>query len=62
MQVLITKINKKLNHWEKIRDFHLVVEVLTIEDGYLTPSMKLSRDNVQKHFEKEIEQMYEGHV
>ena len=62
IQSLITKINKKLNHWEKIRDFHLSFEMLTIEDGYLTPSMKLSRHNVEKHFEKEIEAMYEGHV
>ncbi len=62
IKALISKINKKLNYWEKIRDFHLISEVLTIEDGYLTPSMKLARGNVQKRFEKEIEVMYEGHI
>ncbi len=59
---LIARINKKLNHWEKIRAFHLVTEILTIEDGELTPSMKLARERVQKRFEDEIESMYKGHV
>ena len=58
----IESINKKLNHWEKIRDFHLVSEILTIEDGYLTPSMKLSKESVEKRFKNEIEKMYEKHI
>lgn len=59
---LITKIDKKLNHWEKIRDFHLITEPLTIENGDLTPSMKLARDYVQTRFKDEIENMYRGHI
>ncbi len=59
---LITKIDKKLNHWEKIRDFHLITETLTIENGDLTPSMKLARDHVEKRFQNEIERMYRGHI
>jgi long-chain acyl-CoA synthetase len=59
---LIAKINKKLNHWEKIRDFHLITDPLTIENGDLTPSMKLARDHVLKRFQGEIEQMYRGHI
>jgi long-chain acyl-CoA synthetase len=59
---LISKINKKLNHWERIRGFHLVTEMLTIESGELTPSMKLAREHVRKRFEDEIESMYKGHV
>jgi long-chain acyl-CoA synthetase len=59
---LITKIDKKLNHWEKIRDFHLITETLTIENGDLTPSMKLARDHVEKRFLNEIDKMYRGHI
>lgn len=59
---LIKKIDKKLNHWEKIRKFHLISETLTIEDGDLTPSMKLARDHVHTHFDDEIENMYRGHI
>ncbi len=62
INMLISKINKKLNHWEKIRAFHLVTQTLTIEDGALTPSMKLSRKRVQKRFKDEIEHMYKDHV
>ena len=57
---LIARINKKLNHWEKIRGFHLITESLSIENGDLTPSMKLAREHIQKRFKEEIENMYGG--
>ena len=59
---LITGIDKKLNHWEKIRDFHLITETLSIENGDLTPSMKLARDHVEDRFQDEIKKMYRGHI
>jgi long-chain acyl-CoA synthetase len=59
---LIERIDKKLNHWEKIRDFHLTTEKLSIENGDLTPSMKLARDHVEERFQDEIEKMYKGHI
>ncbi len=59
---LITRINKKLNHWERIRNFHLITESLSIENGDLTPSMKLAREHIQKRFQERIEAMYEGHI
>ena len=62
IQRLIKTINRKLNEWEKIRNFHLSTEVLSIEAGDLTPSMKLVRDHVQERFSDAIEQMYEGHI
>jgi len=58
----IKKINKKLNHWEKIRNFYLISETLTIEDGDLTPSMKLARNHVEDRFNEVIENMYTGHI
>ncbi len=59
---LIARINKKFNHWERVRAFHLITEPLTIENGDLTPSMKLARDHVLDRFQDEIEQMYRGHI
>ena len=41
---LIAKINKKLNHWEKIRAYKVISETSSIEDGFLTPSMKLAKN------------------
>jgi len=59
---LIARTNKKLNHWERIRNFHLITEPLSIENGDLTPSMKLAREHIQKRFQERIEAMYEGHM
>ena len=59
----ITKINKRLNHWERIRDFHLITDRLSIKNGELTPSMKLAREVVENRFKDEIMDMYKkGHI
>ncbi|HSR73648.1 MAG TPA: long-chain fatty acid--CoA ligase [Sulfurovum sp.] len=59
---LIERVNTKLNRWEKIRNYHLVTESLKIENGDITPSMKLARAHIEKHFEKEIAKMYGEHI
>ncbi len=59
---LIAKVNQKLNHWEKIRKYYLITESLTIENGDITPSMKLAREHIEEHFKKEITLMYGGHL
>lgn len=51
-------INKKLNHWEKIRKFHISREIASIKNGMLTPSMKLKRYAIEDFFKKEIDNMY----
>lgn len=58
----IAKLNKKLNHWEKIRVYHIISDELSIEGGHLTPSMKLAKSHLMKEYAEEIERMYEGHV
>ena len=62
MDRLVGDVNRNLNEWEKIRKYHLVTEKLTVENGLITPSMKLVRGQIESHFQKEIEQMYGGHV
>ena len=59
---LIARIDKKLNHWGKIRDFQLITDKLSIANGELTPSMKLARELVEERFKVEIENMYRGHI
>jgi long-chain acyl-CoA synthetase len=59
---LIKKINRKLNHWEKVRKFYLISATLTIEDGDLTPSMKLARQRVESRFKDVIDNLYAGHI
>ena len=58
----IKTLNHKLNHWERIRAFKLLENTLSIENGELTPSMKLAKKYLMERYEDEIEEMYRGHV
>ncbi len=58
----ISKLNKKFNHWERVRKFTVISDVLSIESGHLTPSMKLSKKHLMEVYSEEIEEMYKGHV
>jgi len=62
MDALVDDVNRNLNAWEKIRQYRLVTEELTVEKGEITPSMKLVRGELEARFQKEIEQMYGGHL
>ena len=41
-----------------IRKFRILARDFTIEDGELTPTMKIKRKIVNEHFADEIESMY----
>ena len=58
----VAQINKKLNHWEKVREYRVISDVLSIEDGFLTPSMKLAKKQLMEHYMTEIKTMYKDHV
>lgn len=55
---LINKINQSLNDWEKIRKFELILDELSIENGDLTPSMKLKRSALEKKYHNIIDKFY----
>ena len=40
--------NKNFGHWEQVKTFKLTPEVWTVEDGHLTPTMKVKRKNVKE--------------
>jgi long-chain acyl-CoA synthetase len=56
----IKELNSKLNRWETIKKFTILPRDLTIEDGEITPSMKLKRRSVEQNFAGDIDKMYEG--
>ena len=56
----VKQLNEKLNRWETVKKFAILPRDLSIEDGELTPSMKIKRRVVERTFAGEIEQMYEG--
>jgi long-chain acyl-CoA synthetase len=56
----VKELNEKLNRWETIKKFTILPRDLTIEDGEITPSLKLKRRVIESNFQSEIEKMYEG--
>ena len=54
----ITRINKKLNHWEQIRKWTLIGDELTTESGLLTPTLKIRRKVAEEVYSQQIEAMY----
>ncbi len=58
----IDQLNSRLNRWETIKKFAILPRDFTIDDGELTPSMKIKRRQVEENFSEEIERMYAGTV
>jgi long-chain acyl-CoA synthetase len=57
-QKIVDEVNKGLGHFETMKRMKVVGEEWTIEDGELTPSMKLKRRVVEKKYAAEIEEFY----
>ncbi len=54
------KVNSLFARVEHVRDFRVLPRDFTVEDGELTPTLKIKRRVINEHFEDEIESMYEG--
>jgi len=54
----IERANKKLTLVEKIKRIQLIDENFSIENGLLTPTMKVKRKKVTEKYKKELENLY----
>ena len=54
----IDEINKNLTLIEKIKKFHLINENFSIENGLLTPTMKVKRNKVIAKYKNILENFY----
>ena len=54
----IEKINKNLSKIEKIKKFFVINDQFTIENGMLTPTLKLKRYKIINKYKKEFEKLY----
>ena len=54
----IEKINKNLSKIEKIKKFFVIKEQFTIENGLMTPTLKLKRYKIIQKYKKEFEKLY----
>ncbi len=55
---IIQNLNKKLTLVEKIKKIQLIDENFSIENGLLTPTMKVKRKKVIEKYKKELEKLY----
>ncbi len=60
VQNAVDSTNSEFARVEHIRKFTILHRNLSIEDGELTPTLKVKRTKVYEHFSDEIESMYEG--
>ena len=54
----IARANKQVSRAESIRRFRIVDAAFTVENGYLTPSLKLRRSKVLHDFAGEVDALY----
>ena len=52
--------NRKVSRAESIRRYRIVNAAFTVENGYMTPSLKLKRRRVLADFADEVEALYES--
>jgi long-chain acyl-CoA synthetase len=57
-QKIIDVENQELSQFERIKVFSILQHELTVEDGYLTPTLKVRRKIVEEGFREQIDAMY----
>ena len=58
IKLIIENINNNLTLIEKIKKFILIYEEFTIENGMLTPTLKLKRKEITKNYKQQLENLY----
>jgi len=58
VKLIIENINKSLNLIEKIKKFILINKEFTIDNGMLTPTLKLKRKEIIKNYKQQLEKLY----
>ncbi len=58
INIVIEKINKKLTLLEKIKKIQLIDENFSIENGLMTPTMKVKRKKVTEKYKNQLENLY----
>ena len=58
VQGYVDELNAKLNRWETIKRFIILERDLTVEDGEITPSMKVKRKVVEELYRKQLDALY----
>jgi long-chain acyl-CoA synthetase len=60
IQHFVDQLNANLGKWETIKKFEIIDRELTVEEGDLTPSLKLKRRAVEKRYASTLDGFYTG--
>jgi long-chain acyl-CoA synthetase len=58
IEAFITQINTHLAQYETVKDFAILPELLSIEGGELTPTLKIKRNVVEQKYRAILDEMY----
>jgi len=58
IQKEIDEANEHFGKWEQIKKFELTPDIWTIDDGHLTPTMKMKRKVIKEKYKDLIEKIY----
>ena len=58
IEIYLENLNKNLSLVEKVKKFKLINEEFTIENGMLTPTLKLKRKKILEKYKNELEKLY----
>jgi long-chain acyl-CoA synthetase len=58
IKIILENINKNLSLIEKIKKFYLINEEFTINNGMLTPTLKLKRKEIINNYKQQLENLY----
>ena len=58
IKLIIENVNNNLTLVEKIKKFILIKEEFTIDNGMLTPTLKLKRKEIVKNYKQQLEKLY----
>lgn len=60
IRAAVDRVNKDLSVVEKVRQFEFADEPFTIENGEMTPSMKIRRHMIRDRYKDRVDGMYKG--
>ena len=60
IQIEVDQCNKSFGKWEQIKKFELTPNEWTIDDGHLTPTMKMKREIIKNIYDDLYEKIYRG--
>ena len=58
IEFYLENLNKNLSLVEKVKKFKLIKEEFTIENGMLTPTLKLKRKKILENYKEDLEKLY----